>query len=479
MSFDLSYLDFRLNSFVEPFSNMVFDFVFFKVYFFDLKVPFLVLWLVFSGVFFTIKFKGIQFRKLILGFKYLFLPNKKDCGDITKLQALFTAISGTVGIGNIGGVAIALVVGGPGATLWMIIGGLLGMAVKFLECSLAVMYRENSSNSILGGPMVYLSKGLGNRGFKRFGKHLGLLYSCIMIVACMGVGNMFQSNQAFSQIVFATGNNSSWFVNKGWLVGLILSFIVGYVLIGGIKSIVKITDKIVPSMLLLYIGCSIYILVVNYDLLYDAILLIFKSSFNYPSIKGGFLGVMVIGFQRAFFSNEAGIGSSAIVHSAAITDNPTSQGLVGMLEPFIDTVIICSLTALVIITASLKQPDIFNNFNGVKLTSYAFSVFIHHADLILSAVVLLFAFSTLISWSYYGLQSWQFIFGKSKFSRITFQTIFCIGIVIGSMISLKSVVTLADSFLFALCVPNIIGLYILSDDIKNILKTKVFAKIHH
>jgi AGCS family alanine or glycine:cation symporter len=474
---NLYTLDYKLNLLIEPFSKLVADVVFFKIQILEIELPVVILWLIFAGIFFTCKFNFVQFMKIGSGFQSIFSAKTNNNGDITQLQALFTAISGTVGIGNLGGVAIAISIGGPGAVIWMIVGGFLGMVIKFVECSLAVIYRKNINNRIIGGPMVYLSQGLATKGWVKCGQYLGLLYAVVMIVACVGIGNMFQVNQAFAQIVYATGDGASWFADKGWFVGLILAVIVGFILIGGIKSIVKITDKIVPLMACLYVICALYVLVTNYQVLPKVLLLIWQSAFYSSSIKGGVVGVMTVGFQRAFFSNEAGVGSSAIVHSAAKTNIPVSQGFVGMIEPLIDTVIICTLTALVIIIAFLKSPDVLNHLNGIKLTSLAFSMFFNHADIVLSVIVVLFAFSTLIAWSYYGLQAWQFVFGSANYTRVIFYLLFCLCIIIGCMVSLRSVVSLADSCLFALCVPNVIGLYVLSDDVKKLLTTH--ARINH
>ena len=399
-------------------------------------------------------------------------------GEVSHFQALTAALSGTVGLGNIAGVAIALSLGGPGATFWMIMCGFLGMSSKFVECTLGVAYREiNSNGTVYGGPMYYLSKGLQEKGLGVLGKILAVIFAVMCIGGSFGGGNMFQSNQAFQLFATQTGIGEGY----GWLFGLVLAVLVGIVIIGGIKSIASVTDKIVPLMVGIYVVAAIFILILNAALIPKAITTIINGAFAPTAIAGGIVGVIVQGFKRAAFSNEAGIGSASIAHSAVKTKHPASEGLVALLEPFIDTVVVCTMTALVIVISNFDGSvmeygtQVGNDAEAVVATSGAFEASISWFPWLLMVAVILFAFSTMISWSYYGYQAWSYLFGRSKAQEYIYKLLFCVFVVIGASASLGSVVGFSDAMIFAMLVPNMIGLFFLAPRVKEELKKYMAA----
>lgn len=431
------------------------------------NIPFIVVWLLFGALFFTIRMGFINFR----GFKHSFqlASGKYDDpdapGQITHFQALATAVSGTVGLGNIAGVAVAISLGGAGATFWMILAGLLGMSSKFVECTLGVKYRFiNSEGRVFGGPMNYLRYGLEKRNKKGLGKVLAAVFSVLAIGASFGGGNMFQSNQAFEQLEgqfpFLAGN--------GFYFGLVTALLVGVVIIGGINSIAKVTEKIVPIMAGVYILGCFTVIFINIENILPALNAIYEGAFNSTALKGGIIGVLIVGFQRAAFSNEAGVGSAAIAHSAAKTNHPPSEGFVALLEPFIDTVVVCTLTALVLIFTGMHEVE---GMAGAQLTSDAFGSVISWFPYVLTLAVFLFAFSTMISWSYYGMRAWTYLFGKSKRSEIIYKVMFLIFVVIGASVSLGAVLDFSDMMILAMSFPNIIGLYIMSGEVRSDLRS--------
>ncbi|WP_210200553.1 alanine/glycine:cation symporter family protein [Cohaesibacter celericrescens] len=433
--------------------------------------PWIVLWLVVAAVVFTVYFSFVQFR--FFGHAIALVKgdysNPKDAGEVSHFQALATALSGTVGLGNIAGVAVAVGIGGPGATFWMILAGLLGMASKFTECTLGVKYRnEYDDGSVSGGPMYYISKGFAERGLPG-GKFLAIAFSIFCILGALGGGNMFQANQAHAQISNLVGDY------PGWITGIIFAAVVFAVIVGGIKSIAHVTEKIVPFMGILYVGAALIILAVNYDQIGWAFGQIFAGAFTGLGIAGGFVGALIQGFKRAAFSNEAGVGSAAIAHSAVRTNEPITEGFVSLLEPLIDTVVICTMTALVITISGQLIFDVeagkyildgsriatVDGNTGVALTSAAFGSAISWFPVVLAVAVVLFAFSTMISWSYYGLKAWTYLFGEGKKSELTFKIIFCVFVVIGASASLGPVIDFSDAAIFAMAVVNIFALYFL------------------
>ena len=511
-------------------------------------------------------------------------------GEVSHFQALTAALSATVGLGNIAGVAVAISVGGPGATFWMIIAGLIGMATKFVECTLGVKYREVDENGIIyGGPMYYLKKGLASKKMAGLGKVLAVVFAIMCIGGSFGGGNMFQANQAFMQVeafsqtnvaaiaefdeaqvigktvkvdttsyvvksfteteavltevdgidktmdkgrfvastdvaslvdmdvqttvdaqVIIAGLTSPYIVDSiegdsvvltsvnsgnektlaksefiqtakvspmsgmGVWFGFIMMFLVGIVIIGGIKKIAKVTDKIVPFMVVIYVGAALIILGMHISDIPTAFGEIFSGAFTGAGITGGFIGVLIQGFRRAALSNEAGVGSASIAHAAVKTKNPASEGLVALLEPFIDTVLVCTMTALVLVISNLDGglfPYGQEVSGGVEITSAAFEQSISWFPIILTGAVVLFAFSTMISWSYYGFQAWTFLFGRNKWAEYLYKGLFCCFVVIGSAISLGSGIGFSDAMIFAMLVPNMIGLFVLAPVVKKELKT--------
>lgn len=408
-------------------------------------------------------------------------------GEVSHFQALATAVSGTVGNGNIAGVALAIAIGGPGATFWMILCGLIGMSTKFVECTLGVKYRDvGKDGTIYGGPMYYLTKGLKDRGFARLGRFLAITFALLCIGASFGGGNAAQSNQAAMQLVSSFGMDGG---SARTIIGILMMIFVGVIIIGGIKRIASVTEKIVPLMALLYVGACLYIILTNFSFVDDAFAMIFTQAFNPQAGLGGLLGVLITGFRRAAFSNEAGAGSASIAHSAVKTKYAASEGLVALLEPFIDTVVICTMTALVIIIFNGDQ-TIFNYggengivmidgvaAEGAAITAAAFANYISFSGPFLTIAVVLFAISTMISWSYYGLQSWMFVFGKSKLSDYTYKILFLLFIVIGAAGDMSAVWTFSDAMILALVFPNMIGLFFLYPKVKEELQ-KYLKAIH-
>ncbi|MCG8476534.1 MAG: alanine:cation symporter family protein [Cytophagales bacterium] len=433
-------------------------------------VPFIVLWLFSAAFFSTFYFRFINFRAFRHAIRIVrgVYDNPKDKGEVSHFQALATAISGTVGIGNIGGVAIAISVGGPGATFWIIVAGLLGMSSKFLECTLGVKYRNiHSDGSISGGPMYYLQKGFAKRGWGRLGTLLAMLFAAACIGGAFGGANMYQINQATRQLVSVTGGEASVLFGKEWIVGVLMALMVGAVIIGGIKGIARVTEKIVPMMVAVYFLGALGVLFSHLESIPAALWLIFSEAFSPSATTGGLIGVLIIGFQRAHFSNEAGLGSATFAHSAVKTLEPVSEGIVALLEPFIDTVVVCTITALVIVISGEYTTGLQE---GILLTSRAFGSVFGWFPVVLAVCVVLFAFSTIISWSYYGLKSWTFLFGKSQFSETFFKLIFCLMVIFGSVISLSNVILLSDILTLSLALPNIAGLFVLAPEVKKDLE---------
>ncbi len=458
-------IDQAIDQFMRPISDTVSGFIFYSVSLMGVEVPLIVVWLILGGVFFTLYLRFINFRgfthaiALISG-RY---AKADDPGEISQFQALTTAVSGTVGIGNIAGVAVAISLGGPGATLWLIIAGLLGMSTKFAECTLGVMYRQtHSDGSVSGGPMYYLEQGLAERNLPKLGKALGLFYAIAMVFGCLGIGNMFQSNQAAAIFIDVTGGSASYFADKAWLFGVMLAIAVAIVIVGGIRSIARTTAKLVPGMALLYVVTALIVLAMNYTELPGAFVAIWQGAFASESIAGGMVGVMILGFRRAVFSNEAGLGSAAIAHSTAMTARPVSEGYVALLEPFIDTVVICTITALVIVT-TVYDPALANQgISGIEMTTKAFASTLSWSPIPLSIAAILFAFSTMIAWSYYGLKAFTYLVGHHRWADLGFKFFFLIFIVLGSSIQLSSLVDLSDALVFIVAIPNLLGLYLLA-----------------
>jgi alanine or glycine:cation symporter, AGCS family len=464
---DAPTIDQRINEWVAPATQAISDFVFYPVQITEaIQVPFILIWLLAGALFFTIYLKFINVRGFMEAFRIIKGTYTKpgDPGQTTHFQALSAALSGTVGLGNIAGVAIAISIGGPGATLWMILAGFLGMSSKFTECTLAVKYREiDADGTVNGGPMYYLRKGFAERGFVGFGKFMAVFFCIMCIGGSFGGGNMFQINQATQQFMSMPGISDSFLAGSNWIFGLVMAILVAVVILGGITSIVKVTERIVPLMCGIYLLGALFVLGANFSNLPAAFGAIFEGAFSGTAVAGGVVGAMIQGIRRAAFSNEAGIGSAAIAHSTVKTSIPVTEGFVASLEPFIDTVVVCTMTALVIVvTGNYSAAD----GDGIALTSSSFATVITWFPLVLSVAVVLFAFSTMISWSYYGLKAGTYLFGRSKSTELVYKMIFCSFIVIGSAMNLAAVTDFSDAMIFAMAFPNMIGLYFLAPVVK-------------
>ena len=454
------------------FSDTLTSAVFFAVTVGDVKIPLIVLWLVIAGAFFTVWLGFMNIRgfthaiNLVRG-KY---SDPHDAGEVSHFQALATAVSGTVGLGNIAGVAIAVSLGGPGATLWMMVAGFVGMSTKMAECMLGVKFRrEHADGTVSGGPMWYLRDGLAKNGRAKLGRFLAAAFAVCMIGGSLGGGNMFQSNQATAQIIEVTGGADGALGNLGWVIGVIFAVLVGAVIIGGIKSIAKVTEKIVPLMAVLYLTACLVVILGNIGSVPSAFGEILSGAFTGEGIVGGAIGALLVGFQRAAFSNEAGLGSAAVAHSAVRTKEPATEGFVALLEPFIDTIVICTMTALtIVITGAWNDPDA-PDIGGVKLTSRAFESVLPWFPYVLAVAVVMFAFSTMISWSYYGMKATSYLFGDSPTAENVFKVVFVIFTVIGSAAALDAVINFSDSMIFLMGVFNIIGLYFLAKVVRKVI----------
>ena len=502
-------LDDRINEWFKPIADAWVNIVLYPITFTnEISIPFVLLLLVFGALFFTIRFSFVnithfptaintvrgKYDELDHGTEKTDLEVDGDIpdtikdeskeGEVSHFQALATAVSGTVGLGNIAGVALAIALGGPGATFWMIICGLIGMSTKFVECTLGVKYRDvGEDGTVYGGPMYYLSKGLKEGGYEKLGKVLAVLFAILCVGASFGGGNAAQSNQAALQIASMLGMTSG---SSGTIIGLLLAVVVGVVIIGGIKRIASVTEKVVPFMAVIYVLACLFIILSNFSYIDDAFGLIFSNAFSMQAGFGGLVGVLIVGFQRAAFSNEAGAGSASIAHSAVKTKYAASEGVVALLEPFIDTVVICTMTALVIIMYNsggvfeYGSEVIINGekVEGAVLTSMAFADAIPWFPFVLTIAIILFAISTMISWSYYGLQSWMYLFGKSKISDLVYKLIFLLFIVIGAAANMDAVWGFSDAMILALIFPNMIGLFFLFPKVKEEL-TKYLKAIRN
>ena len=430
--------------------------------------PVIILWLLIGGIFFTLRMGFISIIgflhavKIALGF---YKQNDQVKGEVSSFQALATALSASIGLGNIAGVAIAIQMGGPGAVFWMTVAGLLGMSNKFVECTLGVKYRlVKPDGTIIGGPMYYLSQGLKEMGQETLGKGLAIFYGIAGLGAAIGSGNMFQANQSFAALAVVVPAVKDY----DWLYGLIVALLVGLVIIGAISRIGVLTSKLVPVMVFFYLlGCS-WVLIANFNAIPAAFGLMFNNAFSLSGMEGGLIGILVQGIRRSAFSNGAGLGSAAIAHAVAKTKEPVQEGIVSILEPFIDTIIICNVTALVIITTGMYGESVGDNISGSTLAAMAFGQVIDWFPFVLVGIICLFGFSTMITWCYYGEQCWAYVFGQP--SSIIFKVIFLACIFIGSVVSLGAVVDFSDMMLLTLAIPNLLGCLLLSGKVATLLK---------
>jgi AGCS family alanine or glycine:cation symporter len=431
------------------------------VLFFDfgLGIPLIVVWLISGAVFFTLRMGFINFRALKHAFFVIqgHYDDPAEAGEVSHFQALAAALSATVGLGNIAVVAIAISIGGPGAMFWMTVAALFGMTSKFVECTLAQKYRVVLPDGrIAGGPMYYLSRGLAEKGMGQLGNIMASLFAILCIGAAFGGGNMFQANQSFVAV------SGLFPALPNWVYGIVLAFLVSLVIIGGIRRIGNVAGALVPAMCTIYVAASLWIILMNLPQIPAAFAQIFTEAFVPQAAYGGFIGVIVQGFRRSAFSNEAGVGSAAIAHAAARTEEPVREGIVALLEPFIDTVIICNMTALVvIITGEYANP---NTSPGVETTSAAFASVISWFPIVLALAVFLFAFSTMISWSYYGERSWTYLFGES--SMMIYRVIYVFCVFLGTVLNLGAILDFSDMMFFAMAFPNMLGGFLLADKVR-------------
>lgn len=456
-------LDEHVSALFTPLANALSGFIFFALPVNGTQFPLIVGWLILAGLVCTLYFRLPQ----VSGFKHAIdlvrgkhaIHGHDTDGVTTHFQALSMALSGTVGLGNIAGVAVAISIGGAGATFWMILAGFFGMAAKFTECTLAVKYRNRlPDGTVSGGPMYYLSQGFAEKGMPTLGRAMALVFAFCCIGGSIGAGNMFQANQAYEQVLLVTGGDSSWLAGRGWVFGLVTATLLGAVIIGGVQSIATVTSRLVPLMVFIYVGAALFILGVQAEHLPVALTRIWDGAFTADGVTGGVVGAIIQGFKRAAFSNEAGLGSAAIAHSTVRTPEPASEGHVALLEPFIDTIIICTMTALVLNVTDRVGVD---GLTGVQLTSDAFGSVVSWFPYVLAVSVLLFAFSTMVSWFYYGLKAVTYLMGHRPVVELGYKLFFCACTVIGASVSLGPVIDFSDAMVFLMAIPNVIGIYVL------------------
>lgn len=471
-------IDATLDKYAAPVFDTIASWIFFSITICGTEVPIIIFWILFAGIFFTLYLRGIA----IWGFKHAIdILRKPDTnsdennGEVSSFQALATALSGTIGLGSIAGVAIAISLGGPGAAFWILIGSILGMSLKFVEASLAVKYRKfNLDGSISGGPMHYMAHGLTRKKLRWLGQPLSVIFAVLCIGGGITGGNMVQINQTAQQLINISGGENSILYGQNWVIGVVIAIVVGLIIVGGIKGIANVTEKIVPFMCALYIISGLVVICANFLSIPHAIAVIVKQAFFPEAVAGGIFGTIIMGLRRSVQCNEAGTGSAPIAYATVKTNEPVSQGFVSLIEPFL-TGLLCILTAFVItITNSYHVEP--NSISGIEMTSGAFSSVISFFPFILAIVVLLFALSTIISWAYYGQKAWNFLFGEGYKRTLTFQIAYCLIIVLGSVMNLRSVINITDAMMISMSVPNIITMYILAPEIKKDLCE--YAKRH-
>lgn len=466
-------IDAFIDKHIAPVSDAIAKVIFFSVPLPGGKIPAIILWVLIAGIFFTIYFKGIA----VWGFKHAInnVTAKPEgggdgCGEVSSFQALATALSGTIGIGSIAGVAISISIGGPGAAFWIFVGALLGMSIKFVEATLAVKYRRfNLDGSVSGGPMHYIAHGLTRKKMRWLGQPLSVIFAILCIGGGITGGNMIQINQTAHQLVFITGGENSIFHGFTWIIGLVVAILIAMVVMGGIKSIAKVTTILTPTMCALYIISGLIVIGANFMNIPHAIALIVKEAFHPTAVAGGVFGTIIIGLRRSVQSNEAGTGAAAIVYATAQTKEHISQGFVALLETFL-TGVLCLFTSFAIVFSGVLDMSAVGKISGIELASNAFQSVIPFFPIILSIIAILFALSTLISWAYYGQKAWTFLLGEGKKRVITYNLIYCLFIIIGSAMNVQSIIDITDAMMVSMCVPNIIVLYILAPEIKRDLR---------
>lgn len=471
-------IDEQLNNAFKPIADAVSSVVFYAIPLYDgVEIQLILIWLFSVALFLTVYLGFINLRYLGHAFSLVFKKEEEgsqEDGQISKFQALMTSLSGSVGLGNISGVAIAISLGGPGAMFWMIVMAFFGMSSKFSEVMLAVKYRvrpdPDDPSQISGGPMHYLKVCFEKRGMPKLGSFMAGFFALCCVFGAIGGGNMYQANQAYEQFELAStqiaaGGDVNIVARNAWMFGLILAGLVGVVILGGIKSIANVASKLVPVMGGVYVLAGLIVIGMHIGSLPSAVQTIVTSAFAPEAQYGGLIGALIQGMRRAFFSNESGLGSSAIVHSTAQTNSPVSQGFVAMIGPFIDTVLICSVTALVIVITG-EYLNYGDGIQGIALTSSAFESVLPGFQYILTLTVFLFAFSTIITWSYYGSKSIAFFFGEKSGVETIFKVFFCFCVVVGATANLENMISFTDAAIFSLAIPNIVALYMFAPEIK-------------
>ena len=463
-------VDAFLDKHLTPVSDFVSNIIFFPIKVGATEIPIVVLWILIGGVFFSFYLRGIAAWGLGESIRILKTPAKKSSdggGEVSPLQSLMTALSGTVGLGSIAGVALSISIAGPGAVFWIFVGAILGMALKFVEAALAIKYRRfNLDGSISGGPMHYMAHGLTRKKLRWLGQPLSVIFAVLCIGAGIAGGNMIQINQTAQQIVNVTGGVDGFMGDKMWVVGLVTAIILGIIVIGGIKQIAKVAEKVIPFMCVLYIVAGILVVIVNIHNLPHAVAVVLKEAFHPSAIyTGGLMSVIIAGLRRSVQTNEAGTGSAPIAYATAQTKEPISLGFVALTEPLF-TGFICLLTATLIVITNSYQG--FDGVAGIQLTSKAFETIPHASwfPYVLAVIVVLFAVTTILSWAYYSQKAWNFLVGEGKRRTLSFQIAFCIFTVIGSVLNAQSVINLTDAMMIAMAIPNLITMYILAPEIK-------------
>ncbi|WP_395949669.1 alanine/glycine:cation symporter family protein [Brevibacterium aurantiacum] len=457
-----SGVDQAIESFFGPIAQAFSNIVFFELTIGDLAIPLIVVWLMAAAVFLTVylRFQPVTGLKYSLGIIRGRFTRKTDPGQVSSFQALATELSGTVGLGNIAGVAVAITIGGSGAALWIIIFGFFAMTVKMAEATLGVKYRKvHADGTVSGGPMYYLRDGLAEIGRPKLGRFLAVFYAATTVIGVIGAGNLFQANQAASILVKATGGEGSFLDGKSWLIGVVFAALTALVILGGIKKIGQWTSKLTPMMAVLYFLSVLVILTMNVSEIPHAFVLMFTGAFSPDGVTGGIIGVAIVGIQRALFSNAAGVGSAGMAHAASKTTKPATEGFVAMWEPLIDSVIVCTLTSLAIITTGLYDST---SEDGIGLTSEAFASVAGWFPVLLTICVVLFAFSTILAYGYYGQQALGYLTGSSKKADKAYQVFWILAVIVGASMSLESVIAFSDAIFFLMAFPNLLGLYFLS-----------------
>lgn len=459
-------IDSQIEKYISPVSNKIASVMFFPISVFGTQIPVIILWILIAGLFFTFYFRWIGIWGLKHSFEILSKPKNGEAeGEISQLGALMSALSGTVGLGTIAGVAISISIGGPGAAFWIMFGAILGMTLKFAEVSLSLKYRKFlSDGTIAGGPMHFIAHGLTRRKMRWLGQPLAVVFAWLCIGGAITGGNMIQINQTTRQIINIAGGENGILHGYNWLIGLIAAILMGIIIIGGVKSITKVAMKAVPFMIYLYLFSGIIIILAHWHNIPHTFYIMIKEAFYPSSVAGGIVGIMIIGMRRSVQTNEAGTGSAPIIYAPAQTDEPVSQGFIALIEPFL-TGLVCLLSAVIIVSSGVYK-NYTTGVNGIELTSSAFESIFPWFKYILSVVVILFALTTLISWAYYGQKAWNYIVGEGKKRTLFYQLFFLTFTVIGSVMNVKTIIDLTDSMMLGMAVPTCLVLYIMAGELK-------------